>query len=236
MKLCRFRASAERAVQPAHTVGPMARSLRPNLADGLYHITSRGVRRSLIHEDPPDYRRFRDLLRQIAQDLGWICHSYCQMPNHYHLVLETPEPNLSAGMQRLNSQYASWFNWRHGYTGHVFERRFYSGVIDSNAHFLELSRYVVLNPVRAGLCRHPKEWAFSSFGGVPTPRLLDQFGRDPNRARTRFETFVREGVALGRAPGSDPETRPGQPKPYVPAKRSARRRTRSAAGRPTTLR
>jgi putative transposase len=214
----------------------MARALRPNIAGGLYHITSRGVRRSRLFEDELDFRRFRALLRHIADDLGWLCHAYCQMPNHHHVVLETPQPNLSVGMQRLYSRYASWFNWRHGHTGHVFERRFYSGVIESNAHFLELSRYVVLNPVRAGLCRHPKEWAFSSFGEPLTPRLLHQFGRDPNRARARYEIFVAEGLSSGRGPGSDPRTRPDQPNPYVPAKRSASRRTRRAAGRPTTLR
>jgi putative transposase len=194
------------------------------------------VRRSRLFEDELDFRRFRALLRHIADDLGWLCHAYCQMPNHHHVVLETPQPNLSVGMQRLYSRYASWFNWRHGHTGHVFERRFYSGVIESNAHFLELSRYVVLNPVRAGLCRHPKEWAFSSFGEPLTPRLLHQFGRDPNRARARYEIFVAEGLSSGHGPGSDTRTRPDQPNPYVPAKRSASRRIKSAAGSPTTFR
>jgi putative transposase len=214
----------------------MARALRPNIAGGLYHITSRGVRRSRLFEDELDFRRFLALLRHIADDLGWLCHAYCQMPNHHHVVLETPQPNLSVGMQRLYSRYASWFNWRHGHTGHVFERRFYSGVIESNAHFLELSRYVVLNPVRAGLCRHPKEWAFGSFGEPLTPRLLHQFGRDPNRARARYEIFVAEGLSSGHGPGSDTRTRPDQPNPYVPAKRSASRRIKSAAGSPTTFR
>jgi len=214
----------------------MPRALRPNIAGGIYHLTARGVRRTELYEDRTDYRRFSILLGIVARDLGWTCHTYCQMPNHYHLVLETPEPNLSIGMQRLNSRYASWFNWRHGYSGHVFERRFYSGVVDSNAHFLELARYVVLNPVRAGLCPHPKEWAFSSFRSPLSPRLLEQFGGKPGLARRRFEAFVSAGVRSGRVLGSDPRTRPNQPKPYVPAKRSASRRTRSAAGSPTTLR
>jgi putative transposase len=214
----------------------MARALRPNIAGGMYHITARGVRRSLIFEDRTDYRRFLALLRIVAKDLEWTCHVHCQMPNHYHLVLETPAPNLSIGMQRLNSRYASWFNWRHGYTGHVFERRFYSGVIESNAHFLELARYVVLNPVRAGLCPHPNEWTFSSFRLPLSPRLLEQFGREPYVARRRYERFVSEGIHSSGVPGSDPETRPDQPKPYVPAKRLTSRRTSRAAGSPTTLR
>jgi hypothetical protein len=109
-------------------------------------------------------------------------------------------------------------------------------VIEFNAHFLELSRYVVLNPVRAGLCRHPKQWEFSSYRESLTSRILDQFGSDPFSARARYERFVGEGVRSSRVRGSDPRTRPDQPKPYVPAKRSASRRTSRAAGRPTTLR
>lgn len=206
------------------------------MADGLYHVTSRGVRRHPIYEDAIDYERFLSLFRHLAKELTWTCHVRCQMPNHFHLVLETRDPNLSLGMQRLNSRYAQWFNWRHGYVGHAFESRFYSGVIESNAHFLEVSRYVLLNPVRAGLCLHPREWPYSSYGEPLTRRLRDQFGSDAEVARARFEAFVDEGLRSGPVLGSDPRTRPDQPKPYVPAKRFARRRTRSAAGSPTTFR
>jgi putative transposase len=223
----------------------MGRAPRLNLVDGLYHITARGVRREAIYEDGLDYRRFRAFFELIADELGWICHAYCQMPNHYHLLLETPLPNLSAGLQRLNWRHALWFNWRHGYTGHLFESRFHSELIESDAHFLESARYVVLNPVRAGLCRHPGEWPFSSYrstlaSGTDVPlaasRLLGQFGTDPIRARARYEAFVAEGVASRRVQVPGTRTRPDQPKPYVPAKRSDRIRTSSAAGRPTTFR
>jgi REP element-mobilizing transposase RayT len=190
----------------------------------------------LIYEDEIDYRRFRTHLAAVARDLNWVCHAYCQMPNHYHLVVETPHPNLSLGMKRLNSEYAQWFNRRHAYVGHLFETRFYSGLIKANAHLLELSRYVVLNPVRAGLCAHPREWRFSSYGGRLSLRLSEQFGNQLKEARARYERFVAEGVAKSRVSGSDPSTRLDQPKPYVPAKRSANRRTRSEAGSPTTLR
>jgi putative transposase len=214
----------------------MPRAPRPNFAGAIFHIISRGVRRHAIFEDPIDYRRFRELFELVAEELSWTEHVYCQLPNHFHLLLETPEPNLSVGMQRLLSRYAQWFNWRHGYEGHALEKRFYSGLIQSNVHFLEVARYVLLNPVRAGLCRHPREWPYSSYRRALTPRLWEQFAQDPELARTRFEAFVDAGLRSGRVSGSDPGTRPDQPKRYVPAKRSASRRTRSAAGRPTTLR
>ncbi len=224
---------------------PMGRALRLNLTDGLYHITARGVRREPIYEDGLDHRSFRAFYELIATELGWICHAYCEMPNHYHLVLETPLPNLSAGLQRLNWRHAVRFNWRHGYEGHLFERRFHSELIETNAHLLEGARYVVLNPVRAGLCRHPAEWPFSSYRdtlaaasgpGLASSRILGQFGTEPGRARARYEAFVAEGVASGRVLVPGTRTRPNQPKPYVPAKRSASRRTRRAAGSPTTFR
>ena len=214
----------------------MPRAPRPNIAGGIFHVISRGVRRLPLFEDAIDYRRFLLLLRLVGKDHRWISHVRCQMPNHFHLVLETPEPNLSAGMQRLNSRYAQWFNWRHGYVGHAVESRFFSGLIESNAHFLEVARYVLLNPVRAGLCLHPRDWPYSSYGEPLTARLADQFGSDPEVARARFERFVEDGLRLGRVSGSDPGTRLDQPKPYVPANRFASRRTSSAAGRPTTFR
>jgi hypothetical protein len=127
------------------------------------------------------------------------------MPNHYHVVFETPEANLSAGMHRLNSTYAHWFNHRHGVEGHLFQRRFHAVLVESDWHLLELSRYVVLNPVRAGLCVRASDWPWSSYAAVlgrrPAPpflspeRLLGYFGRDRKSALRAFEIFVREGRA-----------------------------------------
>lgn len=223
----------------------MGRPPRLNFADGLYHITARGVRRDAIYQDGLDYRRFKAFFELIANELGWICHAYCQMPNHYHLLLETSLPNLSAGLQRLNWRHAIRFNWRHGYTGHLFERRFHSEVIETETHFLETARYIVLNPVRAGLCRHPAQWPFSSYretvadAATPplaTSRVLGQFGDDLELARVRYEAFVAEGVDASRVLVPGTRTRPDQPKPYVPANRFASRRTSAAAGRPTTFR
>ena len=130
----------------------MARAPRVQVAGGLYHVGSRGVRRTRIYRSNGDYVLFELLLQRAVERFGWRCHTYCLMPNHYHLLIETPAPNLSAGMQRLNSTYAQWFNDLHGFSGHVFERRFFSRLVESSYDLLELVRYIVLNPVRAGIC------------------------------------------------------------------------------------
>lgn len=166
----------------------------------MFHVTSRGNRRQLIFIDDFDRQIFLHLLAKVVERCGWRCHAYCLMPNHFHLVIETPEPNLSYGLQLLLGTYAQWFNHRHGFTGHVFQGRFHSVLVESEEHLIELARYIVLNPVRAGLCEKPEDWPWSSYRAVVTrvspPRfltvnfLLGHFGRDPERAREGFETFV----------------------------------------------
>ena len=168
----------------------------------MYHLWARGVRREQIYRSGGDYDLFGCIFGRVVQRFGWRCHTYCLMPSHYHLLVETPAPNLSAGMQRLNSTYAQWFNHLHGFTGHVFERRFNSRLVESSSDLLELTRYIVLNPVRAGLCEDASGWRWSSYQALvgDTPRasflttewLLSQFGPDFRRARDSFRTFVRE--------------------------------------------
>jgi hypothetical protein len=127
------------------------------------------------------------------------------MGNHYHLVVQTPKPNISEGMQRLNSRYAESFNRRYRLSGHLFQGRFYSELVETDAHLLELARYVVLNPVRAGLCPDAADWMWSSYrataGLERRPRLLTetgilaQFGRGLSEARLAYAHFVREGLS-----------------------------------------
>lgn len=122
------------------------------------------------------------------------------MTNHYHVLVRTPEPNLSEGMHRLNAAYARWFNRRHGYEGHLFQRRFHSTLVESDWHLLETSRYIVLNPVRARLVSHPREWRWSSYQATVAGRsqpdqpgleeLRRFFGRDSRRAGAAFAAFV----------------------------------------------
>lgn len=172
---------------------------------GVYHVASRGVRRDRIFSDDLDCAGLLAVLAGVVERFGWRCHGYCLMTNHYHLVIEIPEQNLSRGMQRLNTTYARRFNTRHGFTGHAFGSRFYSGAVRSDSHLLQLLRYVVLNPVRAGLVPHPAEWVWSSYrsfaGHTPLPAflaadyLLAYFGRSTEAAFGGFRAFVADGIA-----------------------------------------
>lgn len=119
---------------------------------------------------------FLRLLEGVVGRLQWRCRSYCVLGTHYHLLVETPEANLDRGMQRLNSQYAQWFNWRHERRGHLVADRYYSALIERESHAIEVVRYIARNPIRAGLCRSPEEWPWSSYaatiGLVPSPPFL----------------------------------------------------------------
>ena len=184
----------------------MARPLRPAVPGGVYHVSVRGNRRQIVFFDGVDRRRFLRLLAETVRQYGWRCHAYCLLDNHFHLVVETPKPNISAGMQRLNSRYAEWFNRRHAFDGHLFQGRFHSRLLETDWHLLELSRYVVLNPVRAGLCPSTGDWPWSSYratvGTEPAPRfltirmILAQFGKDRARARHAYARFVSEGLLV----------------------------------------
>jgi putative transposase len=182
----------------------MPRLPRPLIPDGLYHVTTRGNRGQPIVLEDRDCEFFLFLLGNVVDQLGWKVHAYCLMTNHYHLLIQTPHADLSVGMQLLNGHYAQAFNRRHGYEGHLFERRFAGEVVESDWHLLEVCRYIVLNPVRAGLCRHPAEWRWSSYRAMVKrarrPRflcvdLLGMFGSSPEDAIAAFEQFVMHGLA-----------------------------------------
>ena len=144
----------------------MARSLRIEYPGAFYHITSRGIARQLIFFDEEDKSFLLFILKDVLRRYNWLCHSYCLMNNHYHLVVETLEGNLSSGMRRLNSTYTQRFNKKHQRVGHLFQGRYKGILIDKENYFLEVIRYVVLNPVRAGLVSHPKDFEWSSYGEI----------------------------------------------------------------------
>jgi putative transposase len=185
----------------------MARPLRIELAGGLYHVTSRGDRQEAIYSDIEDRRLWLRLLAEVCKRYNWHCHAWCQMTNHYHIVVETVEGNLSQGMRHLNGVYTQRYNRRHERVGHVYQGRYKAVLVERDAHLLELTRYVVLNPVRAGLVKDAGEWPWSSYRATvghaappfewrETDWLLGQFGRDRYAAIRRYVDFVRAGVGL----------------------------------------
>lgn len=187
----------------------MARPLRICVPGGVYHVIARGNERAAIYRDEADRFRFLQALAHVVDRFGWLCHAYCLMGNHYHLVVETPRPNLPTGIQQLNGPYAQRFNERHGRCGHVFQARYRSILVEKDSHLLALCRYVVLNPVRAGLCPRPDAYYWSSYqataGQAPAPRflvtdwILGNFATSRRTAEARYRAFVAEGEP--EAPG-----------------------------------
>jgi len=184
----------------------MARPLRIEFEGALYYVTSRGSARQPIFISDKDRSDFLDTLANVVGRYRWICHAYCLMDNHYHLVAETPEANLSRGMRQLNGVYTQVFNRRHGRVGHLFQGRYKAVLVEKESYLLELARYVVLNPVRAGLVSHPGDWKWSSYRATvgeedPPPFLtvdwiLGQFSERQPGAQKAYRSFVAEGKGV----------------------------------------
>ena len=182
----------------------MVRPLRIEFEGALYHVTSRGDRQEAVYLDNHDREGFLELLGHVCRRFNWVVYAYCLMGNHYHLVVETREGNLSRGMRHLNGVYTQRFNRAHGRVGHVFQGRYKAILVQKESYLLELSRYVVLNPVRARMVKTAGAWPWSSYGAicgkVPASEWLDrgwllsQFARQPSRAVNAYIRFVNEGV------------------------------------------
>jgi putative transposase len=148
--------------------GEVSRPLRIQFPGALLHVGARGNRRATVYHDDQDYGLFEALFRRVLDDLGWSCHVYCLMPNHYHLVIQLRDANLSLGMQHLNGRYGQLYNERYGLTGHVFQGRFWSEVIETDEHYERVCPYVYENPERAGLCTPAGPWPWR--GGKVAPK------------------------------------------------------------------
>ena len=181
----------------------MARPLRIEYDGALYHVTSRGNERKPIFKDAGDRERFLTTLWQVCKRFHWLCHAYCLMINHYHLVIETPDGNLSKGMRQLNGVYTQAFNRRHRRVGRLFHGRFKGILVQKDSHYLEVCRHVVLNPVRAKAVRQPRQWAWSSYrataglaalpGRLTVEELLSHFGRRRGPSQEKYREYVRAG-------------------------------------------
>ncbi|HPC73842.1 MAG TPA: transposase [Syntrophales bacterium] len=182
----------------------MARPLRLEFEGALYHVISRGNARQKIFRADTDYQQFLRILGGVVERFTWLIHAYCLLDNHYHLLVETPHANLSAGMRQLNGTYAQYFSRRHNRPGHLFQGRFKAYVVDRDSYLSELSRYIALNPVRAGLAASPGKWKWSSYRktagldkGMPflhTEKILANFSTLPEEAQKLYLAFVADGL------------------------------------------
>jgi REP element-mobilizing transposase RayT len=170
----------------------------------IYHVTSRGNAREDIFDNDADRHSFLDILGKVIHRFHWLCHAYCLMDNHYHLVIETPEANLSQGMRQLNGVYTQVYNRRHRTVGHLFQGRYKAILVQKESHLLEVCRYVVLNPVRAKAVERVEQWKWSSYGGtaglakgppwLTVDWVLRQFDTRRDPATRHYRRFVSEGI------------------------------------------
>lgn len=182
----------------------MVRPLRIQFPGAVYHVISRGNERKAIVRDDADREKRLDWLRRAVEMYGWQLHAFVLMTNHEHLFVQTPQANLAAGMQFLNGSYTSYFNRRYRRAGHLFQGRYKGHLVEEEGYFLEISRYIHLNPVRAKMVVSPEEYRWSSYTGFIRARkmvswvcytsVLGEFDRDLSDARRAYGRFVRAGI------------------------------------------
>jgi putative transposase len=186
----------------------MAREPRIEVPGGIYHVGSRGNRGCRIYADEHERKTFLTLYGRLAKRHGWSLETYCLMSNHYHLLMRI-EDGLSDGMRELNGNFSSYTNARNGLKGHLFENRFWCELVETEAHYLQAARYIVLNPIRAGICSTPEDWRWSSYRAslglefgpsfLANGELLRCFNESPAAARRAFREFVEDGLDEARA-------------------------------------
>jgi len=169
--------------------------MRTEFAGGIFHVTMRGNARATIFHDDHDYVVFLRMLRKTVESFEWLLHAWCVLPNHFHLLVETPHPNLGRGMLVLNGSYARRYNAKFDRVGHVFQTPYRSTPVLTDEHFMEAMRYIANNPVRAKLSGHAADWGWSSFRAsaglqaappfLQTSRTLAFFG-----SGAEFASFV----------------------------------------------
>ena len=176
----------------------MARPLRIEYEGAFYHIVARGNERKRIFLSKADYEKFLANLRTSAERFSVVIHCYVLMGTHYHLIVETPKANLSAFMHPIQSGYTTYFNTKRGRSGHLFQGRYKSILIDKDAYLLELSRYIHLNPVRARMSDTPQAYPFSSYPAFIDPRRETFVFRDliwdMSHGSESYRRFVESGL------------------------------------------
>lgn len=183
----------------------MARALRIEYPGAFYHVTSRGNERRDVFKTKRDREKFLEYLSSATVRYGAVVHTWCQMSNHYHLILETPRGNLSEIMHHINGAYTTYFNVKRERSGHLFQGRFKAILIEASEYATQLSRYIHLNPVRAGIVGRPEEYRWSSYRGyvgeevVPiwlrTEFIHGHFGTKVQEAQVKYRSFVEDALA-----------------------------------------
>lgn len=181
----------------------MARPLRIEYEGAVYHVTGRGNEQRKIFFSRKDYEKFKEYLSDAVDKYGFILHGYVLMTNHYHLIIETPEKNLSKIMHHVNSSYTTYINIKRKRSGHLLQGRFKSIVVEKDSYLLELSRYLHLNPVRANMTQLPEDYRYSSYGSyttaatdklVNTTTILEMLASKPDVARQKYRSFVESAL------------------------------------------
>jgi len=180
----------------------MARPLRIEFSGAFYHVTSRGNEEKEVFKSQKDREKFLDYLATASSRYGAVIHAFCLMGNHYHLLLETPDGNLSQIMRHINGAYTTYFNSRRKRAGHLFQGRYKAVLVEAEAYATELTRYIHLNPVRAGITVCPETYPWSSYRGyigqTATPKwlrtgfILDTFALDREQAQKKYQQFVED--------------------------------------------
>ena len=180
----------------------MARPLRIEYPGAYYHITSRGNEQKDVFKSQKDREKFLSYLESATERYGAVIHIWCLMNNHYHLLLETPHGNLSQIMRHINGAYTTYFNIKRKRAGHLFQGRYKAILVEADEYVVELSRYIHLNPVRAGAVERPEEYRWSSYNSYigqhapPTWQKMDfiigYFGKKAADPQKRYRQFVED--------------------------------------------
>ena len=181
----------------------MNRPLRIEFAGALYHITARGNAQCDIYTHDEERHKYLTLVSNVCERFDWYRHAYCLMSNHYHLLVETNSPTLSKGTKYLNGVYTQYFNRRNRRVGHVFQGRYKAILVQKENYLLELSRYIVLNPIRARMVREAVDWHWSSYRAtagfkqdapwLTTDWLLSGFATNRKEAQDRYRSYIQQG-------------------------------------------
>jgi REP element-mobilizing transposase RayT len=183
----------------------MARPLRIQYAEAFYHVTSRGNERKAVFLTDRDREKFLSYLESAHVKYGAIIHVYCLMDNHYHLLLETPRGNLSQILHHINGAYTTYFNVKRQRSGHLFQGRYRAILVEKDAYCEELSRYVHLNPVRAGMVKDPRRYRWSSYSQyiglknaswLETGSILGYFDSQERRAQKKYREYVERAMGV----------------------------------------